>query len=202
MKRILCVPGLCVLLFSSCTKEYPNPVENINKNQSYSSPFTRYTIRQGHQFCDQSTFVAVEYSELKFVVRFDSTAIYNTVNPSNQYDINKLYGFSDNDSAHHLYSARFGWRWSDQALRLFAYVYNGGVRTSKELGIIQVGTENSCSIKVTGGHYIFSLNNNTDTLLRSSITNKGKGYKLYPYFGGDETAPHDINIFIKELNPD
>ena len=61
---------------------------------------------------------AVEYSERKFVVKFDSTSIYNTLIPSNQYDINKLYGFSDNDSVHHLYSARFGWRWSDQARKL------------------------------------------------------------------------------------
>ena len=93
------------------------------------------------------------------MVKFDSSAIYNTSDPSNQYDINKLYGFSDNDSAHHLYSARFGWRWSDNALRIFAYVYNSGVRTSEELGTIQPGTENNCSIKVTDGHYIFCLNN-------------------------------------------
>jgi hypothetical protein len=25
-----------------------------------------------------------------------------------------------------------------------------------------------------------------------------KRYKLYPYFGGDETAPHTIKIMIKE----
>jgi len=199
MKKILCLSGLCLLLFSGCKKEYPSQFESVSKSQSTSIPFTRYTIKKGQQFCDKSTFVAVEYSELKFVVKFDSTAIYNTLIPSNQYDINKLYGFSDNDSAHHLYSARFGWRWSDQALRLFAYVYNNGIRTSKELGTIRIDTENNCSIKVTGGHYVFSLNNNTDTLLRSSTTSKEKGYKLYPYFGGDETAPHDINIFIKEL---
>jgi hypothetical protein len=24
-------------------------------------------------------------------------------------------------------------------------------------------------------------------------------YQLYPYFGGDETAPHDITILIDEL---
>lgn len=198
MKRILCLSGLCVLLFSSCKKQYPTKVETINKIQPSSIPFTKYIIRQGQQFCDKSTFAAVEYSELKFVVKFDSSAIYKTLSPSNQYDINKLYGFSDNDSAHHLYSARFGWRWSDQALRLFAYVYNSGIRTSKELGTIQIGSESNCSIKVTAGNYIFSLNNKTDTLLRSSTTSKGKGYKLYPYFGGDEASPRDINIFIKE----
>lgn len=89
----------------------------------------------------RAPFAPVEYAELKFVVKFDSSAIYNTVDPSNQYDINKLYGFSDNDSLHQRYSARFGWRWSDNALRIFAYVYNSGVRSSKELGAILPGTE-------------------------------------------------------------
>jgi hypothetical protein len=32
-----------------------------------------------------------------------------------------------------------------------------------------------------------------------ATTPKGQGYQLYPYFGGDETAPHDINIWIKNL---
>lgn len=202
MKNIFSVLSLCILLFSGCEKETLSSIENSDKDHSSLIPFIQYTIRQGQQFCDKSTFAPVEYSELKFVVKFDSSAIYNTLNSSNQYDINKLYGFSDNDSAHHRYSARFGWRWSDQALRLFVYVYNSGIRTSKELGTIQIGTENNCSIKVTDGHYIFSLNNTTDTLLRSSTTDRGKGYKLYPYFGGDETAPHDINILIKEIKTD
>ena len=202
MKTILWLPGLCLLLFCSCKKQNPSSIENITKNHSSLIPFIQYNIKKGQQFCDKSTYVAVEYSELKFVVKFDSSAIYKTINSSNQNDINKLYGFSDNDSAHHLYSARFGWRWNDKALRLFAYIYNDGIRTSKELGSIQIGTENNCSIKVAGGHYIFSLNNITDTLQRSSTTVKGKGYKLYPYFGGDETAPHDISVLIREIKPD
>ncbi|MEO6456516.1 MAG: hypothetical protein ABIN97_20740 [Ginsengibacter sp.] len=202
MKKIAGMLGLCLLLFSACKKQAHSPVESIDTNNSALIPFTHYIIREGQQFCDQNSFAAVEYAELKFVVKFDSSAIYTTANHSNQYDINKLYGFSDNDSIHQRYSARMGWRWSDNALRIFAYVYNTGVRSSKELGTIKIGTENNCWVKVTGKHYIFSLNNKTDTLLRSSTTFKARGYKLYPYFGGDETAPHDINILIKELKGD
>ncbi len=199
MKTILIIGSFCLVLLSACKKEYVAADKSNVKSNSFPASFTQYTIKKGQQYCDKSMFNAVEYSELKFTVKFDSSAIYKTSDPSNQYDINKLYGFSDNDSAHHLYSARFGWRWSDNALRIFAYIYNNGVRDLKELGKIDIGTENNCSIKVQEGHYIFSLNNNTDTLLRTSKTIKGKGYKLYPYFGGDETAPHDITIFIKEV---
>jgi hypothetical protein len=202
MKKFLYLPGLC-LLFTACKKQGFSSLEKETIKTDVSvTPFTQFIIRQGKQFCDQSSYIPVEYSELKFVVKFDNTAVYKTIDPSNQYDINKLYGFSDNDSAHHLYSARFGWRWSDKALRIFAYAYNSGVRMSKELGTVLPGIENYCSIKVTEGHYVFTLNNTTDTLLRSATTSKAKGYKLYPYFGGDETAPHQINVFIKEFKAD
>src|SRR5215216_4353437 len=110
MKRILRLSALCAVLFFGCQKPNPSLVENIKKNNSPLIPFTQYTIKKGQQFCDRSAFVPVEYGELKFIVKFDSSAIYHTIDPNNQYDINKLYGFSDNDSAHHLYSARFGWR--------------------------------------------------------------------------------------------
>ena len=134
---------------------------------------------------------------MKFTVRFDSSAIYQTTDRENQYDINKLYGFSDNNMDHHQYSARFGWRWSDGALRLFAYVYNEGKVESKELSAVNIGEEIHCSIKVQSDTYLFSLNNQLTEMPRKSTTLTGKGYQLYPYFGGDELAPHEVDIWIK-----
>jgi hypothetical protein len=139
----------------------------------------------------------VTISEMKFVVRFDSSSIYSAQLGENQYDINKLYGFSDNNEDHHQFSARFGWRWSDSALRLFAYVYNKGVVSSKELGKIRIGTDINCSIQVADSNYIFKLNGASAQMPRMSTTPQGSGYQLYPYFGGNEVAPHDINIWIK-----
>lgn len=134
-----------------------------------------------------------------FTVRFDSSCIYQTRVPENQWDINKLYGFSDNNALHHQYSARFGWRWSEGALRLFAYTYNNGVRDSKEIGVVPIGKEIDCAIALTGGTYVFSAGENSVTMARQSTTTTIKGYKLYPYFGGDEVAPHDVRIWIKEV---
>jgi len=162
--------------------------------------FIKYTIQKGNQYCDANAYKAVEASEMKFAVRFDSTAIYETVSPENQLDINKLYGFSDNNADHHQFSARFGWRWSDKALRLFAYIYNNGSVTSKELTSVTIGAEINCSIKVTSTNYLFSVDGVTTQLARMATTEKAKGYQLYPYFGGDEVAPHQINIWIQNLN--
>lgn len=198
MKNILCLPGLLFVLIS-CKKEVASLLKNSHGTPTSTTQFTKYTIRTGQNYCDGNNYVSTSYSELNFVAKFDSSAIYSNVNSYNQLDINKLYGFSDNNSTHQQFSARFGWRWSDNALRLFGYVYNNGVRDSKELGIVAIGAEINCSIKVNPKSYVFSLNGKIDSLPRTSTTVKAIGYKLYPYFGGDETAPHTIYIWIKEL---
>ena len=198
MKTFISLSGLLLLLFS-CKKENESFRKGSPGTPKTTTLFTKYTIRQGQNSSDGNTFLPTSYSELKFIARFDSTAIYSTVLDYNQLDINKLYGFSDNNSTHQQYSARFGWRWSDNALRLFGYVYNNGIRDSKELGTVNIGSEINCSIKVTAKQYVFSLNGIIDSLPRAGTSIKAPGYKLYPYFGGDEPAPHNIYIWIKEL---
>lgn len=191
--RILFLCAVTLLLFS-CTKE----------NTSLTPPaatdpagFIKYTIKKGEHYASPNGFVPVDTAELKFTVLFDSSAVYTTTNPENQDDINKLYGFADNGAQHHQYSARMGWRWSDGALRLFAYVYNAGKVTSEEISTVPIGTPVRCRITVAGDQYVFYCNEWVKTLPRASTTPKAKGYLLYPYFGGDETAPHDVTIWIK-----
>src|SRR5687767_8004385 len=67
--------------------------------------YKKYLIRQGQHFSNYSVYKAIETDELKFFVSFDSSAIYHSAASINQYDINKLYGFSDNEAHHHQYSA-------------------------------------------------------------------------------------------------
>ena len=182
------------LVFIACHKH----TDPVNKPSIKVPAFIEYKIAKGSQFCDKSTYTPVSLDSLCFVVKFDSSAIYTTTDPQNQYDINKLYGFSDNNEDHHQFSARIGWRWSDNKLRLFAYVYNYGEVSSDEISSVAIGAEISCAIIVDSNHYQFKVNNDRLTLPRSSKTAQALGYKLFPYFGGDETAPHDINIWIKD----
>ena len=188
------------LLFLRCNKVADTIIDKGLSSEHDTSKFIKYTIPQGSQYCDQNEFVAVETNEMKFIVRFDSSAIYQTGSAENQNDINKLFGFSDNNSEHHKFSARFGWRWSDHALRLFAYVYNEAEMVSKEITTVDIGKEINCSILVKGTRYVFSTNGISLEMPRMATTEKGKGYQLYPYFGGDESAPHEINIWIKSLD--
>lgn len=200
MKNKLCIAVLAAFCFCSCSKEPEQPQIPLEKKEISKSPsFTQYIIFKGSQYCDKNSFAPVKLSHLSFKVKFDSSAIYTTSKAENQNDINKLFGFSDNNATHHEYSARFGWRWSDNALRIFAYNYNNGVRSFKELGTVKIGNENSCSITVSGNKYIFNLNGAETVMPRASTTELAEGYQLYPYFGGDESAPHAISIWIEEL---
>lgn len=185
-----------VLLFGGCS-------QGIEAITSFGEPkagqFFEYRIRTGNHSADFNNYIPVHNDALNFIVRFDSSAIYETADPSNQSDINKLYGFADNGAEHHQYSARIGWNWNDGFLRLHAYVYNAGVLTTQEICAVEIGTDINCSISVSHDLYIFRVNTSTINVSRSANTHTGDGYKLYPFFGGDETAPHDIRIWIKEL---
>ena len=54
-----------------------------------------------------------------------------------------------------------------------------------------------CTIELDEDKYIISVDGVTKETPRSCGLNYQK-YYLHPYFGGDETAPHDITIKIKE----
>jgi len=196
--RVFLLYCLLIVFLPSCKKALEAAINHSLDNPK-TGQFIKYTIRQGQHYADQNFYQPAVYDELKFIVRFDSTAIYQTIEAVNQEDINKLYGFSDNNAQHQQFSARFGWNWTGKALRLYAYIYNNGERSSREIIPVQTGAEINCSLKVAADKYIFSVDNNTVEMPRTSTTAKSSGYKLYPYFGGDESAPHDITIWIKEL---
>jgi hypothetical protein len=186
-----------LFLLSSCHKSTDG--DAVVEPATDTSGFIQYTIKAGAHYADKNNYKPVAASSFAFLVRFDSSAVYKSTAAANQYDINKLYGFSDNSSEHHQYSARFGWRWSDGSLRLFAYVYNAGQVTSEALGPVPIGPAVRCRIEVDGAVYRFYCNEWQKTLPRKSKTANGKGYLLYPYFGGNETALHDVRIWIKDL---
>ena len=191
---------LAVLLLSACKKDTPLKEEIIlvPSPADSSSPFLKYSIAKGAHYCDQTSIKPFAGKHLSLKVRFDSSAIYSNRNPENQADINKLVGFTEGMD-NHVNSARFGWGWSNSALRLYAYSYAAGVRSSREISIVQIGLPVSLSLSIDGNQYIFKVNDSLVTLPRALITDSVSGYWQYPYFGGDETAPHTIAIYLQYL---
>ncbi len=182
---------LMTTLLISCDK-----LNIVNKD---GEGFITYKISKGQQSASPALYKYYSnLTELKFTAKFDSSAVYATVNPTNQLDINKLYGFADDDKQHHISSARIGWRWYTNRLELFGYVYNDSIRTTQIITQVPLKTDIPCSIKVDGTRYVFTANGTQITMARTAKTPAGKGYRLYPYFGGDEMAPQDITIQIRE----
>lgn len=199
--------ALCLIFFviNSCSKEDITPklqqLQTDDETARFSTTattFTTYKIRKGQHYCDQNTLKSVSVTQMNFVVKFDNTGIYTTVDPLNQYDINKLWGFSEGFN-HQYNSARIGWAWVNNAMRLYGYTYAKGVRYSSEITTIPLNTEITCGIKFSGSSYIITANGKSVTLPRGTTTTKASGYQLYPYFGGDETAPQDILIYLRTI---
>ncbi len=228
MKKLTLLPVL-VILFMSCTKsDQPQPVvdqarknafrlEGLTNAPAPVTGYTLYTIPQGGHYCDKSTIKSVSTQEMKFNAIFDASAIYTSVTPINQYDVNKLWGFSEGLSNQYN-SCRIGWSWNDgaiggvnqigtTALRLSAYAYVQGVRNIKEIAVVPLNTPIWCSIKPSGASYICTVsytvsgvtNKFSATVPRGTTATTASGYQQFPYFGGNETAPHPVYIFIQSL---
>ena len=199
--KIVLAAFVCLLL--SCGKSEPVAPSNNNggnNNGGGNQPkdtFAVYHILKGKNYAEENDYSICSLKVLKFKAIFDSSCIYSNADPENQADINKLYGFSDSMTLHHVNSARFGWNWMNGQIHIHAYCYVSTVRMNKELGTVPLNRESDYNIDILPGKYIFTLNGKKDTMLRSSMDTIAAGYKLVPYFGGDEPAPHDMQIKVK-----
>lgn len=174
--------------------------EWLGNSPSFGDDFISYTIRAGNNEVERNTNSLFTSSSIRFQAIFDSSGIYQTAAPENQADINKLIGFSDCSSHHQTNSARFGWNWYNNAIQIYAYDYVDGQRQVKEMGPVEIGATNNFKIATSGNTYIFTLNGKEETMPRHCSGGVGVSYKLLPYFGGNEIAPHDITIKIRYLD--
>lgn len=199
---------IAMISLVSCTKEMKQKdtlvlTETLTKGNGKLVPlaatFTTYTIQSGAHYSSPNTFKTVSGTTMSFIAKFDSSCIYTSVIPANQWDINKLWGFNEGIFSTNN-SARVGWNWKDGALWLYPYVHVNGTNLGAQnpQGYqVAIGTEIPCSITVSGNTYIFNINGNTVVTPRGPSSATYSGYQQYPYFGGDETAPHKITIQVK-----
>lgn len=187
-------------VFQACKEEPVNagqPEKNekdtvsVQKRDSIST----YLIREGNHNPRENKIIPVRGNKLRFKAKFDSSAIYETARPNNQGDINKLYGASDCRGYHQENSARFGWRWYKDQLQILAYCYVNGKRQIELIDTVVFNKFYDYSIEFKENRYVFTLEDKAVEMDRH-CSGQVFGYKLLPYFGGDEPAPHDITIQI------
>lgn len=177
---------------------YWHPVNNYDLEFAGKKD-NSYVIEQG-QHSSVNSFKGFEGNTLSFEAQFNESAIYTTKSPSNQADINKLLGFSDCSADHHQNSARFGWRWYNNRLEIFVYVFNKNNRIMKYLTSVPQNEFIFYEISKTSEGYKFIV---ADKVMHipADLNNctSSANYYLWPYFGGNETAPQDISIIIQQI---
>ena len=153
---------------------------------------------------------------MKQSFKFTDSCIYDLAN-ENQHDVNKLFGFSLNFLPkigknfiipHHRDSCRFGWRPTKDLKRIeiVLYEYRNDERISTRY-FMNVHTDIWYVFKISKLPYyqkiIYSISSDVNkevdyTMMSNSLIPEKKwyiGYDLDFYFGGNETAPHDIVVY-------
>jgi hypothetical protein len=160
-----------------------------------------YRIRQGDHFAI-GTFRANEWfigKKLRFQAKFDPSNVY-TLPPGDQADSNKLFGFSDCGRYAGNSSARIGWRWFRNRLEITAVAhYDGNWHLYEILGVADLRQIHDFEIELSPdrAHYRFRFDHGPAVEMRRDCDSPYMwGYVLYPYFGGNLAAPHDMELSV------
>jgi hypothetical protein len=172
-------------------------------------PDTTFLIRAGqHEDSTPGSIAAFCFGThmdrtLSFQVLFPASAAYVTVDAANQLDWNKVMGITTLLIQRN--SIRLGWRWlpPEGKFELGFYGYLKGQRIMQPL------------VKVLPGAWTdVTLEMHRDRLVAEAggVRHEARGNlglsMFFPtptwvlktaYFGGDETAPHDMQVFVRGI---
>lgn len=175
---------LLILLIFSCRKE--------------SNDWDIYKIYGGNHKCN-GWRGDICGSKLEEWWKFEEDCYY-TVPNSDSLDWNKLTGLGDLDNQKN--SIRVGWRCINNTFQVCAYVHNKvryqvtddmilkTVKANQPFRVRIVYNNNSAEIQVD--NKIFKV----EDISRPNVI-----FKQYPWFGGQETAPHDMTLYTRQNQP-
>lgn len=154
-----------------------------------------YKIKEGHHRSN-TAYCTTKSNYLSFNAIFDESAQYTSSDPINQSDVNKLYGLSDCGTSHKNNSIRFGWRWLNDSLEILWFKHEDGDFSFGNMTTIDFNVSYQYSITFTEDSYILIVDG-VEVEVDRKCSETYRKYYLYPYFGGDEKAPHNITVRIK-----
>jgi hypothetical protein len=142
--------------------------------------------------------------KLAYTVVFKNSCRYEI--GSDQTDINKLFGIGYFPH-HHRNSVRFGWVYNpskNDTMEIYAYWYDKGERKYEFMCDVPINSpayyEMTVEYSASVGRY-FRLSVTFDKEVVGAkpvlIRPQSVGYLLRPYFGGNQTAPHNMEIWME-----
>jgi hypothetical protein len=135
-------------------------------------------------------------------VKFTDSCRYDLGN-DDQGDTNKLCGVGYLPGRHKD-SARFGWRYRmDKGLvELLAYCYVNKQRVINPIAFCEIGKTYYIELAKLSTMYYFSCFEDYRLIGEAEVPyyhNKKLGYRLGPFFGGNQVAPLEIKIELRKL---
>jgi hypothetical protein len=153
-----------------------------------------YTIKKGRHYAFPLSFsLKLGTKYIKKTVIFSDSCLYD-LKSTDQLDWNKLFGIGYFPS-HHRNSIRFVWRAVGDKIEIAAYMYHNKILKIIYMYKVTPGLPYDFSIRINQKGYILSVG--SKTIAVSANNKKFFGYYLRPYFGGNQKAPHDMDIIIK-----
>lgn len=161
-----------------------------------------YIIKEGGHYSNHLPKLYLGLKKnFKLKVQFTESCKYNLGN-DNQLDVNKLFGVSF--GYHQLNSIRLGWNYDiiTDNINLYAYIYMNGIQLTYYIAPLTINTIWNIELGFVEKSGMFWVHvepygvydQNIYKEFYYSFPNIKLGYYLFPYFGGDEVAPHDIKI--------
>ena len=139
---------------------------------------------------------------LSFCVKDPSSMEYS-FDDDDQYDWNKLIGFTYYFMTTHKESVRLAWRWSRERniVEIGAYVYSNGVRIMEHFADFNPNSMAWLVIKDIGNRYALSFNENYIEVPKQSVcpVESSNIWLCRPYFGGNKRSPNKIrfNFYVE-----
>lgn len=162
------------------------------------------TIKKGtHSSFRLPKIIPGTYHMYVYTITFTESCVYDLGN-EDQLDVNKLFGIGYFPS-HHKNSVRFGWRYDleSQKIEILSYYYKNGKRFFDTICFVNIGESYTYVLAINHDYHELSvhgsstLNDRHYYKTKVDVDPQSVGYLLRPYFGGNQKAPHDINIKIK-----
>lgn len=162
----------------------------------------KYVIEKGEHDCKGLHFGITFKKKVKVRAKFTASCLYD-LKTNDNYDINKLFGFSTT-YYHHNQSARIGWRCVDgETIQIVTYTYNHGERMAASvLATVKPEETFECSIEDIESAYVYVFYGKgySHTVRVPKQPDKvWFKYLLWPYFGGNIPAPHDMVLYMERL---
>lgn len=155
-----------------------------------------HTIKKGEHTSTNRCIRLVGSGQIRLNFFVDQSWLYDEKAPGFQSGWNKLIGIADGFNQHKN-SVRIGWRCIENKIYLCSYCYVNGERIISDMFEAPMGW-NSGSVSITDNNYRVLINN---TVLNVERTAKSPfKIMLYPYFGGNSTAPHEMEFRFR-LDP-